>query len=66
MTIRGVAFPHLLFEWVLSYSTWTYVGLALSETFEALVSGLQGALWMLGAVPGTPRSQPPVLHRPTA
>ena len=51
VTIRGVPFPHLLFEWVLSYSKWTYVGLALSETFEALVAGLQGALWMLGAVP---------------
>ena len=55
VTIRGVAFPHLLFEWVLSYSKWTYVGLALSETFEALVSGLQGALWMLGAVPAVLR-----------
>ena len=51
VTIRGVPFPHLLFEWVLSYSKWTYVGLALSETFEALVAGLQGALWMLGTVP---------------
>ena len=51
VTIRGVAFPHLLFEWVLSYSKWTYVGLAFSETFEALVAGLQGALWTLGAAP---------------
>ena len=51
VTIRGVAFPHLLFEWVLSYSKWTYVALAVSETFEALVAGLQGALWTLGAVP---------------
>ena len=51
VTIRGVPFPHLLFEWVLSYSKWTYVGLAVSETFEALVAGLQGALWTLGAVP---------------
>ena len=51
VTLRRVAFPHLLFEWVLSYSRWTYVELALSETFEALVSGLQGALWTLGAVP---------------
>ena len=41
VTLGGVAFPHLLFEWVLSYSRWTYVELALSETFEALVSGLQ-------------------------
>ena len=55
VTLRGVAFPHLLFEWVLSYSRWTYVELALSETFEALVSGLQGALWTLGAVPAVLR-----------
>ena len=55
VTIRGVVFPHLLFEWVLSYSRWTYVGLALSETFEALVSGLQGALWTLGAAPAVLR-----------
>ena len=55
VTLRGVRFPHLLFEWVLSYSRWTYVGLALSETFEALVSGLQGALWTLGAVPAVLR-----------
>ena len=47
----GVLFPHLLFGWVLSYSRWTYVGLALRETFEALVAGLQDALWTLGAVP---------------
>ena len=32
VTIRGVPFPHLLFEWVLSYSKWTYVGLTFSET----------------------------------
>ena len=55
VTIRGVPFAHLLFEWVLSYSKWTYVELALSETFEALVAGLQGALWTLGAVPAVLR-----------
>ena len=55
VTIGGVAFPHLLFEWVLSYSRWTYVELALSETFEALVAGLQGALWTLGAAPAVLR-----------
>ena len=43
VTIGGAGFPHLLFEWVLSYSRWTYVSLAWSETFEALVAGLQGA-----------------------
>ena len=40
---------------MLSYSRWTYVELALSETFEALVSGLQGALWTLGAAPAVLR-----------
>ena len=55
VTIRGVPFPYLLFEWVLSYSKWAYVALAFSETFEALVSGLQGALWTLGAVPAVLR-----------
>ncbi len=55
MTLRGVAFPHLLFEWVLSYSRWMYVGLALSETVEVLASGLQGALWTLGAAPAVLR-----------
>ena len=55
VTIRGVPFPHLLFEWVLSYSGWTYVALALRETFEALVAGVQGALWTLGAAPAVLR-----------
>ncbi len=55
VTLGSVAFPHLLFEWVLSYSRWTYVSLARSETFEALVAGLQGALWTLGAVPAVLR-----------
>ena len=31
VTLRGVAFPHLLFKWVLSYSRWTYVRLALER-----------------------------------
>ena len=48
ITIQGEAFPHLLFEWVLSFSGWTYVALAASETFEALVAWLQGALWTWG------------------
>ena len=55
VTLGGVRFPHLLFEWVLSYSRWMYVGLALSETVEVLVAGLQDALWTLGAVPAVLR-----------
>ena len=40
---------------MLSFSGWTYVALAASETFEALVAGLQGAVWTLGAVPSVIR-----------
>ena len=53
VTVAGVPFPHLLFEFVLCYSGWRYVDLAMGETLEALVKGLQGALWELGGVPAT-------------
>jgi hypothetical protein len=51
VTLCGVAFSHLLFHFVLAWSGWHWVQVAYSETFEALVSGLQGALWALGGVP---------------
>lgn len=50
VTIAGAAFAHLLFALKLSFSGWTWVQVAFSETFEALVRGLQGALWALGGV----------------
>jgi hypothetical protein len=56
VTIAGEPFPHLLFEFVLSYSHWTWVAVAFGETFEALVAGVQGALWALGGVPEVLRS----------
>jgi hypothetical protein len=56
VTIAGRAFPHLLFHFVLSFSGWTWVTLAFSETFEALVRGLQQALWALGGAPAVCRS----------
>lgn len=52
VTIAGAPFPHLLFDFVLSCSGWTWTSLAFGETFEALVAGLQGALWALGSVEG--------------
>jgi hypothetical protein len=52
VTILGQAFRHLLFQFLLVFSGWRWVGLAFGETFEALVAGLQAALWELG---GTPR-----------
>ena len=56
VTIAGETLPHLLFEFVLSYSHWTWVTIAFGETFEALVAGVQGALWALGGVPAILRS----------
>lgn len=56
VTIAGEPFPHLLFEFVLSFSKWLYVCLAFSETYEALLGGVQGALWALGGVPRVLRS----------
>jgi len=51
VTIGGEQFAHLLFTFRLSFSSWTWAELAYGESFEALVSGLQGALWALGGVP---------------
>lgn len=56
VTIAGVPFVHLLFQFMLSFSGWRWACVALSETFEALVHGLQGALWALGGTPAVWRS----------
>lgn len=51
VTIRGKALTHLLFLLRLSFSGWVFVQIAFGETFEALVQGLQDALFALGGVP---------------
>jgi hypothetical protein len=56
VTIAGEPFDHLLFEFLLSFSGWRYVQLAYGETYEALVDGLQNALWTLGGAPEVARS----------
>ena len=56
VTIADVLFPHLLFEFVLSFSGWRWVGLAFGETYEALMDGIQGALWALGGSPEVART----------
>jgi hypothetical protein len=58
VTIAGVPFVHLLFQLVLSFSGWRWACVAMSETFEAMLHGLQGALWELGGVPAVWRRQP--------
>lgn len=56
VTIRGEAYVHLLFVFRLAFSGWTWATVAFSETFEALVEGLQGALWELGGATTSVRS----------
>jgi len=51
VTIAGVRLVHLFFQFVLAWSGWRFIQLAFGETFEALLSGLQEALWTLGGVP---------------
>lgn len=51
VTIAGEPLRHLLFQFRLAFSGWMWVMLAFGETFEALVSGIQGALWALGGRP---------------
>lgn len=56
VTIQGQVLRHLLFLFRLSFSKWTWVDLAFGETYEALVAGVQGAVWDLGGVPAILRS----------
>ena len=50
VTIGGVLFAHLLFHLRLAFSGWSWVELAFGETYEALVSGIQGGFRALGGV----------------
>ena len=51
VTIGGQSFPHMLFHFVLTYSNWEDATLCYSESFESLSEGMQNALWELGGVP---------------
>jgi hypothetical protein len=56
VTIAGALFAHLFFHMVVPFSGWHFVEIAFSETFEALVRGVQNALFKLGGVPEVLRS----------
>jgi hypothetical protein len=56
VTIAGQRFDHLVYHFVLTYSNWETVSICFSETFEALSTGLQNALWELGGVPTAHRT----------
>ncbi len=51
VTIAGELFAHLLYHFTLTCSNWEHVTLCLGEDFASLSTGLQNALWALGAVP---------------
>jgi hypothetical protein len=50
--IGGVVFAHRLYQFALAYSGWRHVTIIdTGESFMALSTGLQAALWALGGVP---------------
>ncbi len=56
ITIRGQFFDHLVYHFVLPYSNWETGVICFSESFESLSEGLQAALWQLGCVPQSHRT----------
>lgn len=56
VTIAGQSFDHLVYHFVLTYSNWETGTVCFSESFESLSQGLQNALWELGGVPRTHRT----------
>jgi transposase InsO family protein len=52
VTVAGVGFAHRLYQFTFAHSGWRHARLVLGgESFQALTSGLQEALWMAGGVP---------------
>jgi len=52
IVVEGRPLAHRLYQFALAYSGWRHVEVVLGgESFEALASGLQNALWQLGGVP---------------
>jgi len=52
ISIAGIALPHRLYQFTFAHSGWRHARVVLGgESFQALTSGLQDALWMAGGVP---------------
>ena len=61
VTIAGEPLAHRIYHFTLVYSGWEHAEVVLGgESFTALASGLQNALWSLG---GTPTSTPCAISR---
>ena len=66
VTLGGVPFPHLLFHLVLTYSNVEAVRICFSESFEALVEGLEAACGSSAACPAPASHRPPERGDPAA
>jgi transposase InsO family protein len=52
VSIAGAVFEHRLYQFAFAHSGWRHACVVLGgESFQALSSGLQDALWMAGGVP---------------
>ena len=52
VSIAGLKFDHRLYQFAFAHSGWRHACVVLGgESFQALTSGLQNALWMAGGVP---------------
>ena len=52
VSVGGLAFPHRLYQFAFAHSGWRHARVVLGgESFQALATGLQEALWMAGGVP---------------
>ena len=56
VTINRVPFDHLIYHFVLTYSNWEAGTVCFAESFESLSEGLRNALWELGGVPQSHRT----------
>lgn len=57
VTVAGAPLKHILYHFALVYSGWEHAEVILGgESFTALASGLQNALWLLGGVPAEHRT----------
>jgi transposase len=56
VTLGGLAFPHLVYHLVLTYSNIEAVRVCFSESFESLAEGLEACLWQIGGAPEVHRT----------
>lgn len=56
ITLGGEPFAHLFYHFVLPYSNWETGMICGAESFEALIAGVQAAVWELGRVPALHRT----------